>query len=217
MPAATIDPGRQTYLNSEQRRSTEHKDLDNDDPHTLATEPREDAELEDVVPEAAGGAGEAVDTEEESIEQQLAKAQQTIKDYWDQMMRLRAEIENNRKRADRDIENAHKYATRGLLEDLLPIVDSMEMGQAAATAENATLQSIREGFELTMNMFMQVLEKNGLQQVDPLGEKFDPDRHQAISMTESADAESNTVVEVMQKGFMLNDRLVRPAMVVVAK
>jgi molecular chaperone GrpE len=172
-----------------------------------------EAHLEDVVPEAID---ETVE-EQENIEQQLEKAQETIKDYWDQMMRLRAEIENNRKRAERDIENAHKYALKTLIENLLPIIDSMEMGQNAAVADNATLESIREGSALTMNMFVQVLEKNGLQQIDPLGEKFDPERHQAISMIEADGAESNSVIEVMQKGFLLNDRLVRPAMVVVAK
>jgi molecular chaperone GrpE len=151
------------------------------------------------------------------MEQQLLKAQDTIKDYWDQMMRLRAEIDNNRKRAERDVENAHKYALKSFVENLLPVIDSMEMGQTAATADNATLESIREGAELTIGMFVQVLEKNGLEQVDPLGEKFDPERHQAISMIDVDSAESNTVVEVMQKGFLLNDRLVRPAMVVVAK
>jgi len=197
--------------------SPHQNDLDNDEQHDLATEPGEDAELEDVVPHAdADSAAEGKD-DAEPLDVQLAKAQHTIKEYWDQMMRLRAEIENNRKRAERDVENAHKYATRSLLEDLLPVVDSMEMGQAAAGADNATLESIREGSSMTMNMFMQVLEKNGLQQIDPLGEKFDPEKHQAISMTEAADAKSNTVVEVMQKGFLLNDRVVRPAMVVVAK
>jgi len=197
--------------------SPEQSKIDDDAEHALATETGEEAELEDVVPEAADDSPDAAPEEEEPIERQLEKAQQTIKDYWDQIMRLRAEIENNRKRAERDIENAHKYATRGLLENLLPIVDSMEMGQAAADAENATLESIREGSALTMNMFVQVLEKHGLEQIDPLGEKFDPEKHQAISMTETADAESGNVVEVMQKGFQLNDRLVRPAMVVVAK
>jgi molecular chaperone GrpE len=93
----------------------------------------------------------------------------------------------------------------------------MEMGQTAAAADNATLESIREGTALTTNMLIQVLEKNGLEQIDPLGEIFDPEKHQAISMVESEDAKSNTIVEVMQKGFLLNDRLVRPAMVVVAK
>jgi len=154
---------------------------------------------------------------DESIEQQLEKAQATIKEYWDQIMRLKAEMENNRKRASRDIENAHKYALRNFTESLLPIVDSMEMGQQAAEADNANLSSIVEGTQLTMSMFVQVLEKHGLKQIDPVGEPFDPEQHQAISMVEDDKAEHNVVIKVMQKGFLLNDRLVRPAMVVVAK
>ncbi|MCP3687453.1 MAG: nucleotide exchange factor GrpE [Gammaproteobacteria bacterium] len=162
--------------------------------------------------DSAGG-----DESDVTLEEQLAQSQKTVKDYWDQMMRLRADIENNRKRAERDVENAHKYAMKNFTESLLPIIDSMEMGMSAAEAANATLQSIREGSELTMNMFVQVLEKQGLIPVDPIGEKFDPEQHQAISMIEDDEAESNTVISVMQKGFLLNDRLVRPAMVVVAK
>ena len=193
--------------------SQQQSNIETEQDHELATEAEESAQLEDVVPESASDDGD----DGEPVEQQLEKAQATIKDYWDQMMRLRAEIENNQKRAQRDIENAHKYALKNFAESLLPVVDSMEMGQVAAAAENASLESIREGSGLTMNMLMQVLERNGLQQVDPMGEKFDPERHQAISMVEVEDAESNSVVEVMQKGFLLNDRLIRPAMVVVAK
>ena len=170
--------------------------------------------------------GQQTDIPEESLEaagsddelqQELEKAQATIKEYWDQMMRLRADIDNQRKRAERDLENAHKYALKTFIENLLPIIDSMEMGQQAAGAGNASMDSIREGMDMTMNMFVQVLEKHGLAQINPVGEGFDPERHQAISMVENPEAESNTVVEVMQKGFALNDRLVRPAMVVVAK
>ena len=193
--------------------SPEQTNVETGEEHSLATESEQKAHLEDVVPEAA----EAEDSADETVEQQLEKAQNTIKDYWDQMMRLRAEIENNRKRAQRDIENAHKYALRGFVEELLPIIDSMEMGQSAAAADNATLESIREGASMTMSMFMQVMEKNGLEQIDPLGEGFDPEKHQAISMVEAEGAEPNAVIEVMQKGYALNDRLVRPAMVVVAK
>ncbi len=191
--------------------SSEQSRVDPDEQHELTSEAEAEPELEDVVPE------KAADTDAESVEAQLAKAQETIKDYWDQMMRLRAEIDNNRKRAERDVENAHKYALKNFIENLLPVIDSMEMGMAAARAENATLESIREGSEMTMTMLLQLLEKQGLETIDPRGEKFDPEKHQAMSMIEVADAESNTVVEVMQKGFTLNDRLVRPAMVVVAK
>ena len=193
--------------------SPQQTNIEADDEHSLATEPEEEAHLQDVVPESAETDSKAGD----SLEQQLEKAQETIKDYWDQMMRLRAEIDNNRKRAERDVENAHKFALKNFVENLLPIIDSMEMGQTAAGADNATLESIREGSALTMNMFVHVLEKNGLEQIDPLGEKFDPEKHQAISMLEAEGAESNSVIEVMQKGFSLNERLVRPAMVVVAK
>jgi len=181
--------------------------------HELATEPEEQAHLEDVVPEAV----ESPDDPNDSLDEQLVKAQATIKEYWDQILRMRAEIENNRKRAERDVENAHKYALKSFVENLLPVIDSMEMGQVAAVSDNATLDSIREGLELTMNMFTQVLERSGLQQINPLGEKFDPEKHQAISMAEIKDAQANSVIEVMQKGFVLNDRLIRPAMVVVAK
>jgi molecular chaperone GrpE len=193
--------------------SPEQPNIESRDEHSLATEAEEQAHLEDVIPKV----NEGDDTENESIETQLANAQETIKDYWEQMMRLRAEIDNNRKRAERDLENAHKYALKSFVENLLPIIDSMEMGYTAAAADNATLESIREGSELTMNMFIQVLTRNGLEQIDPLGEKFDPERHQAISMIEAEGAESGNIIEVMQKGFLLNDRLVRPAMVVVAR
>jgi molecular chaperone GrpE len=188
--------------------------IDGEEDHSLATDAGDEtAHLQDVVPEHA----EDIDTEAEPLEQQLAQAQETIKDYWEQMMRLRAEIENNRKRAERDVEAAHKFGLKNFVETLLPVIDSMEMGQIASTAENATLESINEGSALTMNMFKQALEKHGLEQIDPKGEKFDPERHQAISMVEDKSASSNSVIEVMQKGFVLNERLVRPAMVVVAK
>jgi len=176
-------------------------------------------DIESIDAHAEEQEGSEIDAKVEngSIEQQLEQAQVTIKEYWDQIMRLKAEIENNRKRAGRDVENAHKFALRNFAESLLPILDSMEMGQQSAEADNASLSSIVEGTQLTMSMFLQVLENHGLRQIDPVGEQFDPEQHQAISMTEDENAESNTVISVMQKGFLLNDRLVRPAMVVVAK
>ena len=159
----------------------------------------------------------SANNEEESIERQLERTQETVRDYWDQIMRLKAEMENNRKRAIRDIENAHKFALKNFTETLLPVIDSMDMGQQAAAAENASLKSIIEGTNMTETMFAQVLEKHGLKRLNPVGEKFDPEQHQAISMIEDKNVKSDHVISVMQKGFSLNDRLVRPAMVIVAK
>jgi molecular chaperone GrpE len=195
-------------MSSEQHQIKENKEVVVEDLNKAGNASNLEAEP-DADPET-----EAV---EESIEQQLDHAQATIKEYWEQILRLKAEIENNRKRSVRDVENAHKYAIRNFSESLLPIVDSMEMAQKAAEAENASLESIIEGTELTMSMFIQVLEKHGIQELDPIGEQFDPEQHQAISMVEDESVESNTVINVMQKGFMLNERLVRPAMVVVSK
>ena len=153
----------------------------------------------------------------EDLAVELAKAQITIKDYWDQMMRLNAEIENNRKRAQRDIENAHKYAVKGFVESLLPVSDSIELGLSASDDENANIEAIREGMAMTLNLFTQMCEKNGIKSVDPTGEKFNPEHHQAMSMQEDDSVEPNTVLNVMQKGYLLNDRLIRPAMVIVSK
>lgn len=192
------------------------KEVDDSNGETLKDESKIETRVE-ISDQAETESESKTDTREEDIEQQLLKAQATIKDYWDQIMRLKAEIDNNIKRSSRDIENAHKFALRNFAESLLPILDSMEMGQQAAESDKASLSSIAEGTQLTMSMFVQALEKHGLKQIDPVGESFDPDQHQAISIVEDENAESNTVISVMQKGFSLNDRLVRPAMVVVAK
>ncbi|GBF29125.1 protein GrpE [bacterium MnTg03] len=192
------------------------KEVDDSNDETLKDESKIETRVK-ISDQAETESESKTDTSEEDTEQQLLKAQATIKDYWDQIMRLKAEIENNIKRASRDIGNAHKFALRNFAESLLPILDSMEMGQQAAEGEKANLSSIVEGSQLTMTMFVQALEKHGLKQIDPVGESFDPDQHQAISIVEDENAESNTVISVMQKGFSLNDRLVRPAMVVVAK
>ena len=190
------------------------------DPNTLAQPPQDDIDQQantaaDV--DSDEFAEELSNTEQDAeLAAELAKAQVTIKDYWDQIMRLNAEMENYRKRAQRDIENAHKYAVKSFVESLLPVADSMEMGLSAASAENANLDSIKEGIGMTLNLFQQTLEKNGIQPVDPQGQPFDPEQHQAMSMQESNEVEPNTVLAVMQKGYLLNDRLVRPAMVVVS-
>jgi molecular chaperone GrpE len=174
-------------------------------------------EQADAETETAEAPEQQTSEAEQELAAELEQAQAKIKEYWDQVVRLNAEIENNRKRAQRDIENAHKYAVKGFVESLLPVCDSMQLGLDATAAENANLDSIKEGMSMTLDMFMSTLQKNGITQIDPTGQKFNPEQHQAMTMQESDEVEPNTVIAVMQKGYLLNDRLIRPAMVVVSK
>ncbi len=152
----------------------------------------------------------------EALEQALAEAEAKAAEHWEQILRLKAELDNARKRAEREVANAHKYALEKFIGELLPVKDSLELGHQAAGAEGADIDKVREGVELTLKMFMDTLKKFGVEEIDPLGQPFDPEQHQAMSMQKSEEAAPNTVINVFQKGFKLNDRLVRPAMVVVA-
>ena len=134
----------------------------------------------------------------------------------DRALRAGAELDNVRKRALREVENAHKYALERFVSELLPVLDSMELGiNASQSAQD--LQSLREGMDLTLKKLFDCLDKFGVKAIDPGGEKFNPDWHEAVSLQELEGSASGQVVTVMQKGYELNGRLVRPAMVVVAK
>lgn len=147
----------------------------------------------------------------------LQDAQTKADEHWNQLLRTRAEMENLRRRAERDVENAHKYALEKFVDELLPVRDSLEMGLIAASDEEADIVKIREGFDMTVKMMRSAMEKMGVKEINPLGEKFNPELHQAMVAQEAADAEPNTVLAVYQKGYLLNDRVVRPALVVVSK
>lgn len=180
------------------------------------TEQNHDAEVEATEAESA-----AIDTENEevtveSLTAKLAEAEAKAEENWDQLVRSRAEMDNIRRRTERDLSNAHKYALEKFAQELLPVIDSMEMGVAAAQDENADVSKLREGTEMTLKMFETAIEKFGIQGVHPHGEAFNPEHHQAMTMIDSAEHEPNTVIDVMQKGYLLNERLVRPAMVVVS-
>lgn len=153
----------------------------------------------------------------ETLADRLAKAEADGKAHWDNLLRTQAELDNLRKRATRDVENAHKFALERFLEELLPVRDSMELGVSAASADVVDTQGVREGAELTLKMFASVLEKFGVNDVNPEGQSFDPELHQAMSVQEVDGVESGMVTMVMQKGYTLNGRLVRPALVMVAK
>jgi len=147
----------------------------------------------------------------------LEDARGRADEHWDQCLRLQAELENLRKRAERDVASAHKYALERFAGELLPVRDSLELGLAAFTAEGAAPEKLREGVELTLQMLSTAMAKFEIREVDPEGERFNPEFHQAMSMQERSDVEPNTVVTVVQKGYTLNERLLRPAMVIVSK
>jgi len=150
----------------------------------------------------------------DSLEAQLEAAQAKASENWDQLLRAKAEMDNLRRRNTKDVENAHKYGIEKFVNELLPVADSMSLGLAV---EDASAESLREGMEMTMNMLSKMMENLGIEEIDPLNEKFDPEKHQAMTMQPNADVEPNTVIAVMQKGYRLNERLIRPAMVMVSK
>lgn len=148
-----------------------------------------------------------------STEELLRKAELDAQEHHDAWLRAKAETENIRKRAVTDVANAHKYAVENFAAELLAVRDSLE---AALAVDAATVETLKSGAELTLKQLSAAFEKYKLVEVNPIGEKFDPHRHQAISMV-AADAAPNTVVSVLQKGYVLHDRVIRPAMVSVAK
>lgn len=165
-------------------------------------------------PDTAPSTPEAVAAETPpSLETLLKKAELAAEEHHDAWLRARAEADNIRKRAQAEIASAHKFAVESFASELLAVKDSLE---AALAADNASVESMKSGVELTLKQLRGVFEKFSLVEIDPAGEKFDPHRHQAITVVE-CDAEPNTVVQVLQKGYLLHDRVIRPALVTVAK
>lgn len=160
------------------------------------------------------------DEEAQALRQALEEAQAKAQEHWDRLVRTTAELDNVRKRADREVEAARKYALEKFATELLAVRDSLEMGLASAREANEANEandSHVQGMDLTLKMLTGVMDKFNIQPVDPKGKPFNPEFHEAVSMQASAEQAPNTVLSVMQKGYMLNDRLLRPAMVVVAK
>ena len=153
----------------------------------------------------------------EELKKELEEAKQKAHDNWDKAVRTQAEMENLRRRTQKDLEDAHKFALTGFAKEILPVFDSLVLGLQAATGDSDEVKKFRVGSELTIKQFEALFAKFKIDAVDPLGQPFNPEQHQAVLMQEVDGAEPNTVVNVFQKGYMLNGRLLRPAMVVVAK
>jgi molecular chaperone GrpE len=152
-----------------------------------------------------------------SLELQLEEAKQAAADAKEQALRAVAEAQNIRRRAEKESENARKFALEKFAGDMLAVADNLDRALAAAKVDDATLKSILEGVELTHKSLIDALARHKVEQLNPLGEPFNPEFHQAMAMVPNPDAEPNSVMDVMQKGYTLNGRLLRPAMVVVAK
>jgi molecular chaperone GrpE len=146
----------------------------------------------------------------------LEDARAKADDHWNQLLRAHAELENMRRRHAAELEKAHKYALDGFVKELLAVRDSLELGHDAARDDDADVEKLREGTELTLKLLTDVMSKFGVEQIDPEGEAFNPELHQAMTTQPRADLPPNTVVSVVQKGYLLNGRLVRPALVIVS-
>jgi molecular chaperone GrpE len=148
----------------------------------------------------------------------LAEAEETMAAHQSEVLRLHADMQNIRRRAEQDVERAHKYGQEKLVSELLPVIDNLERAlQAAADKDDELVTALKQGVELTLKSFTNCLQKFNVLALDPVGEPFNPEFHQAMGMMESETAEPDSVVAVMQKGYTLNGRVLRPAMVMVAK
>jgi len=154
---------------------------------------------------------------EPSLEAQLEEAKQAVADAQEQALRAAAEAQNMRRRAEKDAENARKFALEKFAGDMLPVVDNLDRALASADIADEALKPILEGVELTLKTLVDALARHNVEQLNPVGEPFNPEYHQAMAMVPNPDAEPNSVMDVMQKGYTLNGRLLRAAMVVIAK
>ena len=167
----------------------------------------------DPRPAAANDVADGAHAADWDLSARIVELENQLGAVRDEQLRERAELDNQRKRLVREVEQARRFANERLLGDLLPVFDSLEAGLQAAGAD----AKVKEGLELTLRQLQRVAEANGLVTVDPVGQPFNPEHHQAISMADGAGAAPNTVLQVFQKGYLLNDRLLRPALVVVSQ
>lgn len=167
-------------------------------------------------PEDGTSAESEVESELQDLQTALSEAEQELAEYKESMLRMHAEMENLRKRLIKDLERSRRRALEDIMNDLLPVRDSLERGLETDGA-TTTVEAMKEGKALIVKMLDKVMADHGLKEIDPVGEAFNPELHQAMAMQETDEHQAGTVIEVMQKGFLLHDRLIRPAMVVVAR
>jgi molecular chaperone GrpE len=181
--------------------SKKEKHIENDNQESLIEEIKEESVAEEI------------EEVEGTLSTELEEAKAQAKENWERVLRTQAELDNIKRRAEKDVANAHKFSLEKLIKDLLPVIDSLEM---ALNAHPKDKKADFAGVELTYKMFLTALEKQGVKQLDPLGDPFNPHEHEAVNTQVAPDQEADTVMAVMQKGYSLYDRLVRPALVTVS-
>ncbi len=193
---------------SEEEKSTEQQKSESIDDDSVKDDPQSEVvESEESLEKS----------EEEIAVDPLSELEVQLEEMRDQVLRHQAEVQNVKRRAEQDVEKARKYALERFCNELLPVVDSLEMAILSEPPDQEDSESILKGVKLTLKMFVDTLAKFNLEQMNPEGEPFDPKLHQAVSMVENNEVEPNTVLSVMQRGYILSGRLIRPAMVVVSK
>ena len=188
----------------------------NHDGHADESELFESEKTEAQEPVVEGETNTADGKDSDAVDE-LVRLQEELVEAKDQTLRVQAEMQNLRRRSERDVENAHKYALDKFVGELLPVIDNLERALQTVDQDKDDSRSFVEGVELTLKNFQDVLVRYKVEPIDPKGQIFDPELHQAMSMLEMPEETPNTVVDVFQKGYTLNGRLVRPAMVVIAK
>lgn len=192
--------------------STNVDDLQDDQVDISSEAERKEAEFAESTQQDSSG-----ELNPEQLQAEVRRLQDELQKAHDQALRAQAEAQNARRRAEQDIERAHKYGIEKFVSDMLPVADNLERAVVAATDQTGDFAAVAEGVELTLKSLQDALQRHHVEQVDPAGEPFDPQLHQAMTAVEQPDAEPNTVLEVFQRGYTLHGRLVRPAMVVVSK
>jgi len=191
------------------------QDTNHEDTSAKSEQPEVNAE-EKLQSEAEIDPSESTEEQENQTVNQVEELQQKLNTLGEQLLREQAEMQNVRRRAQRDVESAHKFALEKFATELLSVVDNLERAIDAIDAEDDSQKAVAEGLELTLKTFIDVLAKHNVEPVDPEGQPFDADLHQAVSMVPNGEVEPNIVINVFQKGYTLNSRLIRPAMVVVS-
>lgn len=202
--------------------SNEENKINEEELKQETTEQETEAEVEAVGSDAdidwnEEEGGDAEESKIAQLEAALLQSEARVKEQQDSVLRAKAEVENMRRRSEQEVDKARKYALNKFAEELLPVIDNLERAIQAADVEHEAVKPLLEGVELTHKTFTDTVAKFGLKEINPEGETFNPEFHQAMSIQESADHEPNSVIFVMQKGYELNGRVIRPAMVMVSK